>query len=89
MLAADEAAIAAEFAIRSARSLRLAAAAAGLFGVTLLGALLAVRPADPSGYYWLQITFAVIWMTLAPLVMLYRMRRALVAYRGNLALSDE
>ena len=84
----DEAAIAAELAIREARSLRFGAVFAFLVGAAMLVALLAVRPEAPAGIYWLWIGIALVWLAINPSVRFFRLMHVLQAYRGNRTLSE-
>lgn len=83
MVHPDEAAVAAEYAIRSARGLRAFAVLAAVIGVALLMLLLVAKPENPNMTFWYQLALALAWAILVPGLAIWRIRRLLTAYSEN------
>jgi len=84
----DEAAVAAELAIRRLRALRWQVILKVGIGLFALGALSVAQPSHPSGSYWL---FMASWGIYVPAVLLlarWHGRRVARAYRVNRSLSE-
>ncbi len=84
----DEAAVAAEFAIRRLRGLRLYILFNVLFGIAIVGGMLAVKPSHPVGAYWFLLGLWTLSLFVTPLLGVWHGRRVSRAYRVNRKLSE-
>ena len=85
---ADEAAVAAEFAIRRLRGLRLQMVLRTLLGIAVVGGMLAVKPAHPVGSYWFLLGLWTLSLFLYPVLGVRHGRRVARAYRLNRTVSE-
>ncbi|MDP9387330.1 MAG: hypothetical protein M3Q48_05230 [Actinomycetota bacterium] len=84
----DEAAVAAEFAIRRLRGLRLQVLFNMVLGIAMVGFLLAVKPSRPVGSYWLLLAGWTLLGLLSPLLGVWQGQRVRRAYRRNRRVSE-
>jgi hypothetical protein len=84
----DEAAIAAEFAIRRLRGLRLYVLFNVVFGIVTLGLMWAVKPSDPASSFWFLLALWGLSLIASPMLGIWHGRRVARAYRLNRQASE-
>lgn len=84
----DEAAVGAELSIRRLRGIRLQVLFNMLFGIAMVGFMLAVKPSRPVGSYWFLLGGWALLVLLSPLLGVWHGQRVAKAYRRNRRVSE-